>query len=191
MKFERKPLPLLVCPVVLVTTQDKKYDRANIITLTLVGGFCWEPPIIGVGIGRSQYSKGLIDQIGEFVVNVPTTELIEDVEYCGLVSGKDIDKFANTNFTPVPSKHVKPPMIKECPINLECKVIMSIPLGSNVLFLGKVVCLHVDESILDSKGGMNLMKANPIMFNLTNSYWSVGEKIASYGFSKSQKNLID
>lgn len=186
MKIERKPLPL-VCPnpVVLVTTQDKK-NQANIITLTLVGGICWNPPIIGIGIGVNQYSKGLVEQLGEFVVNIPSAEMIEDVEYCGLVSGREIDKFANTGFTPVSSTKVKPPMIKECLMNLECKVIKSIPLGSNVLFLGEVLCLHVDESILDKKGGINFEEANPIMFNLTNSYWRIGGKIAAYGFSKSQ-----
>lgn len=184
MKNERKPLPL-VCPnpVILVTTTDKN-EKANIITLTLVGGVCWEPPIIGIGIGKNQFSKGLVEQIGEFVVNIPTAEMIKDVEYCGLVSGRDNPKFENTSFTPVPSTKVKPPMIKECPLNLECKVTKTIPLGSNVLFLGEVVSLHVDESVLDEKGGINLEKINPIMFNLTNSYWGIGEKIAEYGFSK-------
>ena len=184
MKIERKTLPLVSPnPVVLVTTIDKN-KRANIITVTLAGGFCWEPPVIGIGIGKNQFSKGLVEQQGEFVVNIPTAEMIKDVEYCGFVSGRDKDKLANTEFTLVPSTKVAPPMIKECPINLESKVIKTIPLGSNVLFLGEVVSLHVEKSIIDKNGGVNLEKANLITFNLTNGYWGIGEKIADYGFSK-------
>ena len=184
MKVERKPLPLIYPnPVVLVTTLDAN-KRANIITLTLVGPVCWNPPIIGIGVGVNQHSRGLIENCGEFVVNIPKTEMLSDVEYCGLVSGKDVDKCAKTHFTMTPSNKISPPMIEECPLNLECEVKQKIPLGSNVLFLAEVVCLHVDETILDEKGGVNLTKAEPIMFNLTNTYWKIGEKLADYGFTK-------
>lgn len=76
-------------------------------------------------------------------------------------------------------------MIEECPVNLECKVETKIVLGSNVLFLGEVACLHIDKTVLDKKGGVNLAKAEPIMFNLTNTYWEIGEKLAEYGFTES------
>lgn len=139
MKIERKPLPL-ICPnpVILVTTEDKN-GRENIITITLAGGISWEPPIIAIGIGKSQYSQDLVKQLGEFVVNIPTAEMIQDVEYCGFESGVKRDKFENTSFTPLSSTKVKPSMIKECPLNLECKVIKVVPLGLTVLFLGEVV----------------------------------------------------
>ena len=187
MKIERKPLPLIYPnPVVLVTTIDAN-NRANIITLTLVGAICWQPPIIGIGVGKSQHSRNLIEEYREFVVNIPKAEMLRDVEYCGLVSGRDVDKCAKTGFTLVPSHKVKPPMIKECPVNLECKVKNKIPLGSNILFLAEVVCLHVDKTILDEKGGVDLAKVAPIMFNLTNTYWGIGEKLAEYGFTKLHK----
>lgn len=187
MKIERKPLPLIYPnPVVLVTTIDEN-NQANIITLTLVGAACWQPPIIGIGVGKSQYSRELIEKYGEFVLNMPTTEMLRDVEYCGLVSGRDLDKCAKVGFTLVPSSKVKPPMIKECPLNLECKVRNKIPLGSNVLFLAEVVCLHLDKTLLDEKGGVDLAKAAPIMFNLTNTYWGIGEKLADYGFTRNLK----
>jgi flavin reductase (DIM6/NTAB) family NADH-FMN oxidoreductase RutF len=183
-KIERKPLPLVYPnPVVLVTTIDTN-NLANIITLTLVGGACWQPPIISIGVGGKQHSRTLIEQCGEFVVNIPKTEMIRDVEYCGLISGRSIDKCARTSFTLVPSSRVKPPMIEECPVNLECKIKEKIPLGSNILFLGEVICLHVENTILDEKGGIDLAKATPIMFNLTNAYWRIGKKLADYGFSK-------
>lgn len=187
MKIEREPLPLIYPnPVVLVTTIDAN-DRANIITLTLVGAACWKPPIISIGVGKSQHSRSLIEEYGEFVVNIPKAEMVRDVEYCGVVSGRDVDKCAKTSFTLVPSSKVKPPMIKECPLNLECRVKNKIPLGSNVLFLAEVICLHVDRKILDKKGGVDLVKAEPIMFNLTNTYWGIGEKLADYGFTKTHK----
>jgi len=186
-KIEREPLPLIYPnPVVLVTTIDAD-NRTNIITLTLVGATCWQPPIIGIGVGKNQHSRKLIEEHGEFVVNIPKTEMLSDVEYCGLVSGRDVDKCAKTSFTLTPSSRVKPPLIKECPLNLECKVKKKIPLGSNILFLAEVICLHVDETILDEKGGVDLAKAAPIMFNLTNTYWGIGEKLADYGFTKTHK----
>jgi flavin reductase (DIM6/NTAB) family NADH-FMN oxidoreductase RutF len=185
MKVKKKPLPLIYPnPVVLVTTVDTN-GQTNIITLTLIGGVCWEPPMIGVGVGKNQYSRTLIEKLGEFVVNFPKAEMLKDVEYCGLVSGKVVDKCSKTSFTLVPSSSVKPPMIKECPVNLECKVKNEIPLGSNILFLAEVVCLHVDEKMLDEKEGVDMEKANPIMFNLTNAYWGIGRKLADYGFTRS------
>jgi flavin reductase (DIM6/NTAB) family NADH-FMN oxidoreductase RutF len=184
-KVERKPLPLIYPnPVVLVTTVDTN-KRTNIITLTLVGGVCWEPPMIGVGVGKDQHSRILIEKLGEFVVNIPKAEMLRDVEYCGLVSGREVDKWSKTSFTPVPSSKVRPPMIKECPVNLECKVKNEIPLGSNILFVAEVVCLHVEEEMLGENGGVNMEKAEPIMFNLTDAYWGIGKKLASYGFTRS------
>jgi len=187
MKIERKPLPLVYPnPVVLVTTIGEN-NKANVITLTLVGAACWQPPVIGIGVGKNQYSRSLIEKCGEFVVNIPKIEMLKDVEYCGLVSGRSVDKCAKTGFTLVPSSKVKPPIINECPMNLECKVVNEIPLGSNILFLAEVICLHVDKTILDEKGGVDLMKATPIVFNLTNTYWKIGGKIADYGFTKNTK----
>jgi flavin reductase (DIM6/NTAB) family NADH-FMN oxidoreductase RutF len=112
--------------------------------------------------------------------------MLRDVEYCGLVSGRDVNKCSEVSFTLKPSKRVKPPLIEECPLNLECEVKKRVPLGSSVLFLGEVVCLHVDDAVLDEKGGVDLAKAAPIVFNLTNSYWRIGEKLADYGFSRSK-----
>lgn len=93
-KIERKPLPLIYPnPVVLVTTLDAN-KRTNIMTLTLVGAVCWEPPIIGIGVGKNQHSRILIEKSKEFVVNIPKAEMLRDVEYCGLVSGRNMDKCA-------------------------------------------------------------------------------------------------
>lgn len=188
-KIERQPLPLIYPnPVVLVTTLDAN-KRTNIMTLTSMGAVCWEPPIIGIGVGKNQHSRILIEKCREFVVNIPKAEMLRDVEYCGLVSGRNVDKCAKTSFTLLPSTEVQPPMIEECPANLECKVKKKIPLGSNILFLAEVVSLHIDKKMLDEKGGVNLAKASPIMFNLTNTYWGVREKLADYGFTRIQKLL--
>lgn len=161
MKIERQPLPLIYPnPVVLVTTLDAN-KRTNIITLTSVGAVSWEPPIIGIGVGKNQHSRILIEKCREFVVNIPKAEMLRDVEYCGLVSGRNVDKCAKTSFTLVPSTEVQPPMIEECPANLECKVKKKIPLGSNILFLAEVVSLHIDKKMLDEKGGVNLQRHRP------------------------------
>ena len=167
----------------LVTSVDAN-NQPNIITLTLIGAACGQPPIVSIGVGEKQYSRVLIEECGEFVVNIPKVHMLRDVEYCGLVSGRNIDKCTKISFTLAPSRKVKPPLIKECPVNLECKVKNRIPLGSNVLFLGEVICLHIDDTVLDEKGGIDLAKATPIMFNLSNSYWGIGEKLADYGFTR-------
>lgn len=188
-KIKRKPLPLIYPnPVVLVTTLDAN-KRTNIMTLTLVGAVCWEPPMISIGVGKNQHSRILIEKYREFVVNIPKAEMLRDVEYCGLVSGRNMDKCAKTSFTLVPSSKVIPSMIEECPVNLECKVKRRILLGSNIMFLAEVVFLHVDKTILDETGGVNLGKAKPIMFNLTQTYWGIGEKLADYGFTRIEKLL--
>ena len=186
MKIERDPIPLVYPnPVVLVTSVGAD-SRPNVITLTLVGAACGKPPVVGIGVWKNQHSRRLIEESGEFVVNIPRARMLQDVEYCGLVSGRDVDKCSEASFTLMPSKRVKPPLIEECPLNLECEVKKMVPLGSSVLFLGEVVCLHVDDAILDEKGGVDLAKAAPIVFNLTNSYWGIGEKLADYGFSRSK-----
>jgi len=188
LKVVRDPLSLVYPnPVVLVTAVDAE-GRPNIITLTLIGAACWKPPIIGIGVGGRQYTRNLIEEGGEFVVNMPNAGMLMDVEYCGLVSGRDVYKCEGTSFTLVPSTTLRPPLSEECPLNLECKVKTQIPLGSNVLFLGEVVRLHVEESILDEKGEVDLKKAAPIIFNLTNTYWSIGEKLGDYGFSRDKNS---
>lgn len=176
MKIERPVSTLFYpCPAVLVTCVDEK-GNPNIITLAWAGVCCSEPPTIAVGIRQGRHSYALIEKSGEFVVNMPTLDIVKQTDYCGGVSGKDHDKFADTRLTPEPGKKVKAPLIKECPVNLECVVKEKVKVGSHDLFLGEVVAVHVEKSLLDENGHINIAKAKPFVYN-QGEYWSLGKKL--------------
>ncbi len=178
-KAETALFPL---PVVLVTCVDKN-GRPNIITLAWAGVVCSEPPMLSVSIRPHRYSYGLIKEQGEFVVNIPTVKIMKETDICGTVSGKSADKFSLTKLTPEKAKTVKAPLIKECPVNLECRVKNSVLLGTHEVFISEILTVHVDESVMASSGKVDYMKAAPFTYN-RGEYWSLKEKIGFYGCSK-------
>jgi len=183
MKVKESPsTALFPCPVVLVTCVDHT-GKPNIITLAWAGVACSDPPMLGLGIRPHRYSYGLIEESGEFVVNIPTKKILKETDFCGIVSGKDVDKFSETGLTPEPAEKVKPPLIRQCPVNIECVVKKKIPLGVHHLFLGEVVLVHVDQDILNEKGRIDFTKVSPFVYN-HDEYWSLYQKIGIHGFSK-------
>ena len=183
LKVEKSPwTALFPCPVVMVTCVDSNV-KPNVITLAWVGVVCSDPPMLGLGIRPHRYSYGLIEASREFVVNIPTVEILKEVDFCGVVSGKDVDKFSETGLTAEPGEKVKPPLIRECPVNIECIVKEKIPLGVHHLFLGEVVCVHVDQDVLDEKGRIDFSKVSHFVYNQV-EYWSLRRKIGVHGFSK-------
>lgn len=183
MKIQKKPwTALFPCPVVLVTCLDDG-GNPNIITLAWVGTICSEPPIISIGIRPTRYSYELIKNSKEFVVNIPSTKILRESDYCGITSGKNIEKFSETKLTQQQAEKIKTPLIRECPVNLECKLKDVIPLGAHDLFLGEIVQVHIDKDVLDEKGNIDFKKADPFVFN-QGEYWSIDKKLGTYGFSK-------
>jgi len=183
MKIRKKPYTALFpCPVVLVTCVDSA-GKPNIITLAWAGTVCSEPPKVGLGIRPSRYSHKLIDTSKEFVVNIPPAKIIKETDHCGVTSGKDVDKFSETKLTPEQADMVKPPLIRECPVNMECVLNDVIPLGAHDLFIGEVVQVHVDPDVLDEKGKIDFKKVAPFVYNV-GEYWSLNKKIGTYGFTK-------
>ncbi len=183
MKVKKSPwAALFPCPVVLVTCIDSD-GKSNIITLAWVGTVCSKPPMLALGIRPHRYSYGLIENSGEFVVNIPTKKIVEKADFCGVVSGRSVNKFSETGLTSEPAEKVKPPLIRECPVNIECVVNKKIPLGVHHLFLGEVVCVHVDQEILNEEGRIDFSKTAPFVYN-QGEYWSLHKKIGSHGFSK-------
>ncbi len=183
MKIKKKPYTALFpCPVVLVTCVDSN-GEPNIITLAWAGTVCSEPPTIALGIRPTRYSHKLIKNSKEFVVNIPTAKIIKETDYCGVTSGKDIDKFSETKLTQEQADKVKAPLIRECPVNMECVLKAIVPLGAHDMFLGEIVQVHIDPDILDEKGNIDFTKADPFVFNL-GEYWSLHKKLGFYGYSK-------
>ncbi|MCD6465216.1 flavin reductase family protein [Candidatus Bathyarchaeota archaeon] len=134
----------------LLTCVDEE-GRANIITLAWLMPVSINPPLVAVSIAPRRYSHKLIEESGEFVINVPTMELVEETLYCGSVSGRRVDKFKETGLTPIPAKKVKAPAIKECIAHLECVVRQKVPAGDHTLFIGEVVAAHVNKDVFDGR----------------------------------------
>jgi flavin reductase (DIM6/NTAB) family NADH-FMN oxidoreductase RutF len=176
--------PVSPSPAALITSVDEK-GKPNIITLGEVFNVSISNPVIvGIAIRSVTYSYSLIKKSGEFVINLTSAELAEKVDACGSISGRSgIDKFKEFGLTPVSASFVKPPLIDECPVNLECKVTGIQSIGDHDLILGEVVAVHADEDKLDAHGRLNLEKLGLLVY-LNGSYWRIGEKIADQGFSK-------
>lgn len=118
-------------PVVMVSLADRD-GRPNIITLAWVGTVCTNPPMVSISVRPERYSYPILKETGEFVINLTTKELAFATDYCGVKSGRDVDKFKEMGLTPIPASEVKAPMIKESPVNIECKVRQILPLGSMI-----------------------------------------------------------
>lgn len=164
-------------PAVLVSCG---IEKPNIITLAWVGTVCSDPPAVGIGVRPERYSHHLIEESGEFVVNLPRAAQVDVVDYCGHVSGRHEDKWSACGLTPEPARKVRTPLIAECPVALECQVIHRLTIGSHDLFVGEVVAVQADEDILTSRGHIDYEKAQPLAY-AGGYYWRVGELLGRYG----------
>ena len=181
-KMKRAPSTALY-PVPAVLVSCGAGSRANIITLAWVGTLCSNPPLVGLGVRPGRYSHGLIEGLGEFVVNLPTADQVEWVDYCGTVSGRDEDKWDACGFTAGAGAEVEVPLIAECPVNLECRLEQTLSLGSHDLFIGQVVAVQMDEAVLDENGRFDVTKARPLAY-LNGDYRRIGELLGTHGFSQ-------
>ena len=179
--IENPQRPVYPTPAALITSVDSD-GKPNIITLGEVAMVSLHPTRVSVGMRPATYSNGLIKGTGEFVINFPNADMVNEVDFCGTKSGRNVDKFVETGLTPEPAVHVKPPLIKECPVNLECKVIGTLSLGSHDLFIGDVLVMHAEEEILlDGKSG-RVDPSKGLIFAM-NEYWSFGERIETVRFT--------
>ena len=172
-------------PVVMVSVADKD-GRPNIITIAWAGTICSNPPMVSISVRPERYSHGIIKETGEFVINLTTKELAYATDYCGVKSGRDVDKFKEMKLTPVSGTQVKAPLIGESPMCLECKVKEVKSLGSHDMFIAEVVAVHADEKYMDEKGKFHLENADPIVYS-HGSYVTTGEIIGTFGYSVKKK----
>ncbi len=168
-------------PVVLVSAADEE-GNTNVLTVAWAGTVCSDPPMVSVSIRPERYSYRMIKETGEFVINLTTEELAYATDYCGVVSGRDADKFKNMHLTPVKGDVVKVPLIKESPVNIECIVKDIKSLGSHDMFIAQVAAVHVDEKYMDTKNKFHLEDAHPIVYS-HGIYMSLGKKIGTFGYS--------
>ena len=178
-KLNASPLP---APTVLVTVQTAD-KNPNIITIAWTGVFSYHPNVIYIAVNPARYSNPMLKESREYVINIPAADLAKTVDYCGLVSGRNVDKFAETGLTPLAASVVKAPLIKECPVNLECKVIDVQNYGSHDIFVGEIVAVHCDEAALDDQGHPDQNKIRPYSCTL-GEYRAMGEKLGAMGYGK-------
>lgn len=161
----------------------------NIITLAWVGVVCSEPPVLSISVRPGRHSHRLIRESGVFVVNIPREDQLRELDYCGMASGRDVDKFAELGLTAVAGSQVAAPLIKECPVNLECRVIDMKNLGAHDLFLGEIVAVHMDEEVMNDKGDIDISRLRPIAYcPQAAQYWNLKETIGKYGFTGGKVN---
>lgn len=168
-------------PAVMVSCQ-RDGEKPNIITLAWAGTICSDPAMVSVSIRPERYSYDIIKETKEFVINLTTRDLTYATDYCGVKSGRDVDKYKEMNLTPQAANEVKCPIIAESPVNIECRLKEIVKLGSHDMFIADVVCVDVSKDLLDENGKFDMQKAD-MMAYCHGEYFSLGEKLGKFGYS--------
>jgi flavin reductase (DIM6/NTAB) family NADH-FMN oxidoreductase RutF len=181
-KQEWKPGNMLYPVPAVMVSCARAGERPNIITVAWAGTICSEPAMLSISVRKERFSHDIIKETKEFVVNLTTKETCFATDYCGVKSGRDVDKFKEMKLTPLPASKVGAPLIAECPVNIECKVTEIKELGSHDMFIAEVVAVHADEAYMDKNGRFDLALAEPIAYS-HGEYYTLGEKIGKFGYS--------
>lgn len=179
----------LLAPLPPALISSGTIKKPNVMTAAWTGIIASDPVLTYVSIRPSRYSHEIISKTKEFVINVPNLPLLKATDFCGVKSGRDIDKFKACGLTPEKCDFVEAPQIKEAPISLECKVLSVQTYGTHDMFLAEVLAVHVDDEYISDKGALNLQKANLIAY-AHGFYFALGKKLGKFGFSVEKKKTI-
>ncbi len=184
-RIDLKPGTILSpLPAVMVSVGDM--ENANIITIAWCGILNSHPPRTYISVRPQRHSYEILKEKKEFVINVPSTALVKELDFCGIYTGKKVDKFKKCNLTKTESKEVSAPGIAECPMSLECRVCDIIPMGSHDVFVADIVNISADASLMDKDGRLMLDKANLLCY-AHGEYFALGKRIGRFGFSTAKK----
>ena len=172
-------------PAVMVSCQ-RENEKPNIITVAWAGTICTNPAMLSISVRPERYSYNIIKETKEFVVNLVTSDLAYATDYCGVKSGRDVDKFKEMNLHKSISKVVKAPGIDESPVNIECRVVEIKELGSHHMFIAEVVSVNIDDKYMDKTGKFNLNKAGLVSYS-HGEYFELGKKLGKFGYSVAKK----
>lgn len=172
-------------PAVMVSCQ-RPGEKPNIITIAWAGTICSDPAMVSISIRPERHSYDIIKETGEFVINLTTKDITFATDYCGVKSGRDVDKFKEMHLTPLVSKEVSAPGIAESPVNIECKLKEIIKLGTHDMFIGEVVAVSVDDSLMDENNKFHLNDAGLVAYS-HGEYYLLGEKLGKFGYSVQKK----
>lgn len=174
-------------PAVMVSC-GRPGEKPNIITVAWAGTICSSPAMASISVRPERYSYGMIRETGEFVINLTTEKLVRAADYCGVRSGRDVDKFQEMGLTAGKASKVSAPLIEESPVNIECRVKEVLELGTHHMFVSEVLAVDVDDRYLDRKGKFNLNKAGLAVYS-HGEYFSLGKQLGTFGYSvKRRKN---
>lgn len=184
-KINFKPGNMLYpLPAVLISCGSG--DDANLLTVAWAGTVCTNPPMVSISVRPERHSYPLIKESGEFVINLTTKELVYATDYCGVRSGRDVNKWKECKLTPVPADTVSCPLIAESPVNIECKVTEIKELGSHHMIIADVTAVHVDEKYMDAKNTFHLNDSNLLAYS-HGTYFTLGEALGTFGYSIRKK----
>ena len=172
-------------PAVMVSCR-RPGEKANIITVAWAGTICSDPVMLSVSIRPERYSYDIIKETGEFVVNLVSTELTRACDWCGVKSGRDVDKFKEMKLTEYKSEFMEAPAIEESPVNIYCKVDRIEKLGSHHMFIATVVGVTVNDKYMDERGRFDLGAANLMAYS-HGEYFALGKKLGKFGYSVKKK----
>jgi flavin reductase (DIM6/NTAB) family NADH-FMN oxidoreductase RutF len=172
-------------PAVMVSLA-REDEKPNIITVAWAGTVNTNPPMLSISVRKERYSHAILCETGEFVVNLVNEPLIYACDYCGVRSGRDVDKFAEMHLTPAAVEGVQAPAIAQSPLSLACRVTQMIPLGSHDMFLAEIVSVTVDERYMDEKGSFHLNDAGLVAYS-HGTYFKLGKALGTFGYSVRKK----
>ncbi len=171
-------------PAVMVTCGTE--EKPNILTVAWTGIINTKPPMTYISVRPSRHSYGIIKESGEFVINLTTSKLVRETDFCGMKSGRDMNKAEKCRLHFEKASAVAPPVIAESPVALECRVREIKPLGSHDMFIAKIVAVNADGRYIDSKGKINLQQAGLMAYS-HGEYFSLGRKLGEFGFSAAKR----
>lgn len=172
-------------PAVMVSVGNEK--ESNIITIAWTGTICTNPAMLYISVRPERYSYQMIKDTKEFVVNLTTVDLAKATDYCGVKSGRDVDKWKDMNLTSGKANHLKyAPIIEECPVNIECEVVEVKELGSHAMFIANVVGVQVSEDHMNENGKFELNKSGLLAYS-HGEYLGLGESVGTFGYSIRKK----
>ena len=184
-KVTWKPATMLY-PLPPVMVSCGTMEKSNIITVAWTGIVNSEPPMTYISVRPERYSYGLIKETGEFVINLTTERLVWNADFCGVKSGRDLNKFALPGLTKTAASLVSAPMIAQSPVNIECSVERSMLLGSHEMFLARILAVNVEERLIDSKGALHHEKAG-LAATTHGKYFGLGRQLGTFGYSVKKK----
>ena len=175
-----------IYPIPAVMVSCGTMEKSNIITVAWTGIINTNPAMCYISVRPERHSYNIIKENGEFVINLTTEKLAYATDWCGVKSGKDVDKFKEMKLTKESAYFVKAPLIKESPVSVECKVKQIVPLGSHDMFVAEILSIDADEKYIDEKGTFDISKCNLIAY-ANGGYYPLSDKVGKFGFSVMKK----